>query len=204
MSRRMTMPVVSALVAVSLAGCAGLSVRNGPEIGASAPPPASAGCDATSTPSPPEVSVPPTTDTGYYAQQGRLDDMAAKVTRLGARYPQVFAGVELAPDHSRIIVFRVPSAPFDAAVRAALPGDPVSIVDAAHSARELATVLDRVSADRAYWKAQGVPLNWMSPQVDGSCVLVATSDPAHARPLFRLRYGTAPIQVTHGEAAVAD
>ena len=42
----------------------------------------------------------------------------------------------------------------------------------------------------------------MSPQVDGSCLLVATSDPVRAKPLFRVRYGPAPIELIHGDAAV--
>jgi hypothetical protein len=203
MMRRLPMLILLVMLPVAGSGaCARQPMRDGPEIGANAPSPASAGCDATSTPSPPAFSAPPTTDSSFYAEQNRLDDMAAKVTSIAAHYPRVFAGVELAPDHSGIIVFRVPSAPFDDAVRAALPGDPVSIVDAPHSARELTTLLDRIWADRGYWTAHGVPLNWTSPQVDGSCVLVATSDPARAKPLFRLRYGAAPIQLIHGEAPV--
>jgi hypothetical protein len=189
------------LLVVGLGACARPPRDDGPEAGA--PSPAAAVCDATSTSPPPMVSAPPTTDTTYYTQQGRLDEMAAAVDRIGARFPQVYAGVELAPDHSQIIVFRIPSAPFDAAVRAALPGKPVGLVDAAHSARQLNALLNRVSADESYWKSRGIPLNWLSPQVDGSCVQVATTDPVRAKPLFRLRYGPAPIQVIHGEAAVA-
>jgi len=203
MRRRLPMLGVPMLLLVmGLGACARQPMYDGPEAGTSTSPP-SAECDATSTPSPPAVSDVPTTDTSFFTQQSRLDDMATKVTGIGARYPQVFAGVELAPDHSRIIIFRIPSASFDAAVRAALPGDPVSIDDAPHSARELNKLLNRVTADATYWKSHGVPLYWMSPQVDGSCLQIATSDPLHARPLFRLRYGPAPIELIHGEQGVA-
>lgn len=195
--------LLSVLLLVSgLAACARPAMYDGPEAGANTPPTASGGCDATNTPSPSYPSAPPTTDSSFYARQDRLDDMAQKVTRVGARYPQVYAGVELADDHSKIIVFRVPSARFDSAVRAALPGDPVSIVDATHSARELNTVLDRVLHDEDYWTRRGTPIFSLSPLVDGSCVQVTTTDPVKAKALFRLRYEAAPIQVIHGEPAV--
>jgi len=187
----MRRPLPTAVVLVlspvlGLGACARPAMRDGPEAG------------------PPPVAVPTASASSFYAQQGRLDEMAGRVARIGASYPQVFAGVELAPDHSRIIVFRIPSAPFDAAVRSALPGAPVSIVDAAHSARELNKLLDRVSADLAYWKGRGIPLNGMSPAVDGSGLRVFTTDPARARPLFVQRYGSAPIQLVAGGAVHAD
>ena len=190
------------LLVLGLAACARPAVYAGPEAGASTPSPASGGCDATSTPSPAYFSAPPTTDSSFYTQQGRLDDMARKVTQIGTRYPQVYAGVELADDHSKIIVFRVPSAPFDSAVHAALPGDPVSIVDATHSARQLNTLLNRVVRDEDYWAGRGIPIFSLSPLVDGSCVQVTTTDPVKAKPFFRLRYGAAPIQMIHGAPAV--
>ncbi len=148
-------------------------------------------------------SVPPTTDPTFWSEQNRLDEMADKVTVIAKRYPEIYAGVELVTDHSKIIVHRVPSAKFDAAVRAALPGDPVSIVDASHSARELNKLRERIYADSKYWEAQGVPLYSGSVPVDGSCVQISTSDPARAKSLFRLRYGSAPIQLIHGRPAVA-
>jgi hypothetical protein len=68
-----------------------------PRTAGSRSPSASATADC-STPSPAPQSTfrpPPTTDPSFWAVQASLDDLAAKITRFAARFPQVYAGLAL-------------------------------------------------------------------------------------------------------------
>jgi hypothetical protein len=174
-----------------------------PRAAGSSSPSASAMADCSSVSPAPQSTFkpPPTTDPSFWTAQANLDDLAAKITRFGARFPQAYAGLALETEYGRLAVYRVPSAPFDTALRAEFPAAPLRLVNAAHSARELANLRDRVLGDEAYWKRKGVALNALSPLNDGSCLQVGTSKPDRARPLFRERYGPAPIQLIHSEPA---
>jgi hypothetical protein len=198
--------IVSALaIVIAGTGACGHSRTTG---GGASPSPKSATTPAldcaADAPSPSDSTVPPslppTTDPSYGVMQAQLDDLATKASAVGTGFPDSFAGVALDQDHGRLLVYRVPSPKFDQAIGQQLTGAPYLLVDAAHSARQLHSVADRVRADRDYWQAHGVAVNSISPLADGSCVEVGTDSPATAKAPFAQRYGaTAPIRLVHAE-----
>lgn len=147
---------------------------------------------------------PPTDDPTFWAMQGRLDELAGRVVKLGAGFPDSYAGVALETEHGRLAVYRVPSPAFDAALHRELPDAPLRIVDGTHSANQLGTLRDRIAADFGYWRGQGVEVNTVSAAYDGSCVEVGTRDVDRVRRLFQQRYGAdEPIRVVHADVVVA-
>jgi hypothetical protein len=142
------------------------------------------------------------TDPGFWQRQARLNGFAARVTTLGGRFPAAYAGVALEPEHDRVVVYRVPSAAFDAALHADLPGAPLRVVDAAHPAEELNRLVTRIGAELPYWQERGVAVHVISPRTDGACVEVGVADPDRARPLFAERYGAAPVRVVAADPVV--
>lgn len=121
----------------------------------------------------------------------------AEVQAAGAgRFAQVFAGVEMVPEQVRAIVYRKPSAEFDAYIRQAAGDECVIVRDAAYSQAELTTLAQRITDDMAYWKERGIPINTVGPKHDGSGVTVGTEQVVAAGTELPKRYGTAiPIKV---------
>ncbi|MET0414592.1 MAG: hypothetical protein ABW022_01050, partial [Actinoplanes sp.] len=85
------------------------------------------------------------------ATPAKLDAVITKIDAAGrADFAGSFAGLEVDQDEVRDIVYRVPSADFDAFIRGAAEDVCVVVRDAAHSATDLAYWHDRVLADLAY------------------------------------------------------
>jgi hypothetical protein len=68
----------------------------------------------------------------------------------------------------RVRVYRKPSAEFDSWVRRDFPTKCVELVDVPYSGREIQGIRDRIDADRGYWRKQGIVLNTVSVDVDGT------------------------------------
>jgi hypothetical protein len=186
--------LVIGVLLLALAGCAR------PDEASGGGPVATAGC-ATAT-SPPAMTID---GTPQPANQNALDDLAGQVQSAAqTRFADVYTGLELRSEQNRLRVYRVPSAAFDAWLVKAFTADCVEVVDAAHSARELNALVDRITGDQAYWQAQHIPISTISPRVDGSGVDVTTTEVARAAEALVQRYGTAvPIAVVYGEPPTA-
>jgi hypothetical protein len=160
------------------------------------------GC-ATAT-SPPAMAID---GTPQPANQEALDALAQRIQPYAeAHFADVYTGLELRSEQNRLRVFRVPSSTFDSWLLGTFAADCVEIVDAAHSAREVNDLATKITNDLAYWRAQHVSINTVSPRVDGSAVEVTTTtDVGKASAALVARYGTAiPIAVTKGDPPVLD
>jgi hypothetical protein len=197
-----------------LSGCAGqqgAGNRGGGEAGAPAPsaadvsaPPAvsvpapaahewrSAGC---ATPRSPVVMHTAGIDMPLTDQ--RTQDLATKVTQAGeGQFAAVYAGLELTPDQLRLIVYRKPSAEFDAYLRTAAGDGCLMVRDAPHSQAELLALVHRISDDFGYWRKRGIAINSVGPNHDGTGVEVGTQNITAAQVELPMRYGMAvPIKV---------
>lgn len=123
-------------------------------------------------------------------------DLEAVMSRIGqegpARFAESYAGLEVVYEPVHTIVYRVPSAGFDAFVRE-IAGDACVVVrDAAHSAVELTALAERIGVDLDYWRGRGVRVNSVGPLHDGSGVRVGTQDVALAEVELPKRYGVDP------------
>jgi hypothetical protein len=189
-------PVLAGLLLVGLiVGCAGQ--QDGGEAEAAAP--ASAGTewrsDGCATPRSPVVTHTAGVDMPLSDEQ--VEALVKKVTEAGqARFVAVYAGLEVMQGQVGLVVYRRPSADFDAYLRAQAGSQCVVVRDAAHSQAELQALANRISGDFAYWRDRGIAINTVGSRHDGSGVEVGTQDVAAARVELPKRYGTAvPIQV---------
>lgn len=194
------------LVVGLIGGCADQRGGSGP--GGSGPDPADQAAGASAAPAaaewqtegcatPRSPAVTHTAGVTLPLSDERLDALINKVQAAGeARFAAVFAGVEVVPEQVRMIVYRKPSAEFDAYLRAEAGGECVIVRDAAHNQAELVALVNRITADMAYWRARGIAINTVGPRHDGSAVEVGTQNVIAAQVELPKRYGTAvPIKV---------
>jgi hypothetical protein len=191
--------LVGLLLIGLVAGCAGQRRGGEPDApgqaGAPAPGNGEWQTDACATPRSPAVTH--TAGATFPLSDERVDALINKVQADGERrFAAVFAGVEVVPEQVRMIVYRKPSAEFDAYLRAEAGEECVIVRDAAHTQAELAALADRISADMAYWRGRGIAINTVGPKHDGSGVEVGTQNVIAAEVELPRRYGTAvPINV---------
>ncbi len=104
-----------------------------------------------------------------------------------------FAGLEV--DGNRLIIYRKPDAGLDAAVREHASNVEIEFRDAQHSTDDLRPLVDRVNADRPYWRQRGFEVRAVSPRTDGSGVevLLSANDLDQGRDTFRQRYPGVPL-----------
>ncbi|MFI5840705.1 hypothetical protein ACIA8K_13445 [Catenuloplanes sp. NPDC051500] len=120
-------------------------------------------------------------------------DLAAVLARVESAgrvdFPDSFAGLEVKQTEVLGIVYRVPSADFDAFLRA--EGAEVCLVvrDARHDLRTLLTLQERIVADLGYWRDAGIEIGVVSCRHDGSGVEVGTRQVAEAEEQLPRRYG---------------
>ncbi|GAA1417539.1 hypothetical protein ACFQZ4_39670 [Catellatospora coxensis] len=189
------------LIAAALTGCAGQE-KAADE--AAAPPPTldgagTPGCGlARPTPSPIE-----TAGSTMWPTSASLDDVLGRIGVAGeGRFAEHFAGLEVVPEKGHAIVYRVPSADFDAFVTREAGNECVYLRDAAFGRATLQTLADRVINDSAYWRKQNIQINSTSAGNDGTGVTVGVlpADVARARAELPKRYGTAvPIIIEEQE-----
>lgn len=188
------------LIAAALSGCAGQ--KEAAE--ASAPPPsldgaATPGCGlARPAPSPIE-----TAGSTMWPTSASLDDLLGRIGAAGeGRFAEHFAGLEVVPEKGHAIVYRVPSADFDAFVTREAGEECVYLRDAVFGRSTLQAMAERVINDSAYWRKKGIQINSTSAGHDGTAVTVGVlpADVARARVELPQRYGTAvPIIVEEQE-----
>ncbi|MFC6081357.1 hypothetical protein [Sphaerisporangium aureirubrum] len=115
-------------------------------------------------------------------------------------YPDQYAGISI--DGAKLIVYRVPSTTLDGALRTKFPTAPVELRDAAHSARRLEALAQRITDDIDYWTRKGVPITTVAARFDGSAVEIGTTDLQKATAELPERYGPAPLEFTEASPAL--
>ena len=102
-----------------------------------------------------------------------------------------YAGLEVDQERVRAIVYRVPSAALDEFIRLSAEDTCVVVRDAAYSLAELTGWHDRIVADLAAWRADGVRISSVVARHDGVGVEIGTPDVEQARMRMPQRYGPA-------------
>ncbi|SEG80669.1 hypothetical protein SAMN04489712_113127 [Thermomonospora echinospora] len=130
--------------------------------------------------------------------QSALASAAARIdAHLRRSFPDHYAGVEIDPSRSVVIVYRRPSSALDADLRARFGDVPTRLHDAPHSARELDRLAARLRDDTGYWRERGVSITSLAVRPDGTAVVVGTDDVAKATRELPRRYGRAPLKIIH-------
>lgn len=105
-------------------------------------------------------------------------------------FADVYAGVEVSPDATRVLVYRKPSSAFDEWIKKSFAPQCVEMVNAAHSAAELTALLTKVNEDIGYWAERGINITATGAKPDGSGVIVGVADQVErARQEMVARYG---------------
>jgi hypothetical protein len=189
-------PILAGLLLVGLiSGCAGQ--RGGDEPDARAPGPVTGEWQSDGCAIPRSPVMIATAGATFPATDDQIEALIGRVRTAGeARFAAVFAGLEVVPEQVRMVVYRKPSAEFDAYLRAEAGDQCVVVRDAAHSQAELMALVDRISGDLADWRSRGIAINTVGPRNDGSGVEVGTQNVTAAQVELPRRYGTAvPITV---------
>lgn len=122
-----------------------------------------------------------------------LDPVLGRIEQEGrARFAESYAGLEVMPDQLSAVVYRVPSAQFDAFLREVAGEAAVVIRDAPYSVAELTALMERITADLDYWRERGIRINAFGARHDGSGVQVGTQEVARAEVELPKRYGARP------------
>jgi hypothetical protein len=131
------------------------------------------------------------------ADQPGLDRTATRLRpEAESRYADSFADLEIT---DRLRVYRKPSAGFDAWVMQDFAADCVELVDAPYSGRELQAFRDQVDADRDYFEKQGIDLNSVTVDVDGTITIGVDADQVgKAKDRIPGRYATHVVIVEEG------
>ncbi len=170
-------------LAAALSGCAGQ--QDGDPAGTGGQ--ATAGC-ASPGPAPSPIETAGTT---MYGSISALDQALAEIRRAAEdRFAGVFAGVWVVSEQGHAIVYRVPSAEFDAYVESVSGGQCLYLRDADHSHAALLALARRISDDTAYWRERGITVHETGPRYDGSGVRVGVEQVEQARIELPKRYGT--------------
>ncbi|MEU4476152.1 hypothetical protein [Micromonospora sp. NPDC023888] len=117
------------------------------------------------------------------------------------RWPKAYAGVAVDVPVQLLLVQRIPTLGFDAAVRGLVPGMTVRFADARYPRLTLDAWVADISADYDYWQRRGVPLRHVSA-APGQYVEVGTDDPQHDAGKIRAHYPHMTLHVVQGVIAV--
>ncbi|GAB7041898.1 MULTISPECIES: hypothetical protein [Catenuloplanes] len=119
-----------------------------------------------------------------------LATVLARVESVGrSQFPESFAGLEVDQAAVLGVVYRVPSADFDAFLRAEGTTVCLEVRDARHDLRTLLTLQERVVADLGHWRAAGIEIGVVGCRHDGTGVEVSTQQVAQAEDQLPRRYG---------------
>ncbi|WP_422752601.1 hypothetical protein [Micromonospora sp. WMMD708] len=135
-------------------------------------------CGTTAAQAAPRPSLaPPAPEQSYWPGQDALMDAAARVDEVApGRWPAAYAGVALDVPGGRLMIYRVPTAGMDAALRALAPAVRVDLVDATYPAASLEKGAAKVWADQAFWQQRGVTVHGVGTDF-GRCVTVGLANP---------------------------
>ncbi|MGW2253577.1 hypothetical protein ACWCXH_25775 [Kitasatospora sp. NPDC001660] len=127
----------------------------------------------------------------------RASEAVDKVGR--ENYADHYFGVCRDPESDTLYVMRVPGGgDLDAAVARVLvdwPAVKLQPTDAVGSFDELRELADRIDADRAYWQAKGVQLQFVQVANDGAGVVVDTPQWESAQAEIKAKYGPKVVEV---------
>lgn len=119
----------------------------------------------------------------------RLSTAASTIEAFGrSNHPESYTGLTLDADQRSLMVYRRPSASFDTELHHILAGLPVSVHDARYSERAMLAVVERLGADDAYWREQGLRIVAFGPRHDGTGIDLTTPDVELAQRLLPARY----------------
>ncbi|MEV4415045.1 hypothetical protein [Catellatospora sp. NPDC049609] len=184
------------LLGVVLAGCGGSAGAGAPTLDG----PGTSGCGADRpTPSPIE-----TAGATMYGESAVLGEALTALAQSGeGRFRDVYAGVEVVPEHGYAVLYRRPSAELDAYAEQVAKGECIYLRDAAFSHAELLELTQRIVADMGYWKERGIAVHLVGPKHDGSGITVGVEEVEKAQAALPERYGLRiPITVEPGGAPV--
>ncbi|MFY1622868.1 hypothetical protein ACN261_25835 [Micromonospora sp. WMMD723] len=150
---------------------------------------------------PQPIPSSPAPEQSYWPGQEALMDASNRVDEVAPdRWPAAYAGVALDLPGGRMLVYRVPTAGMDAAVRALVPAVLVDFVDATYSAAKLEEWAAKVRDDQAFWQHRGVTVHGVGTDF-GRCVTVGLADPQRDGGKVVARYPKAALCVEQGYAS---
>ena len=158
--------------------------------------PATPATPKSATPSEPQSSGPP--------NQQKLDAAAAAIERLGASQPAFFTGLVVDNPGDRVIVYRKPSAAFDAALAGLHTSVRIDKRDAPRSISELATTRNHVTALMGHttgYTIVSVGNGSVASYTAGVVEIGVTGDLARAKKELGTRFGN-EVSVAAGQPAV--
>ncbi|MEU0549804.1 hypothetical protein [Micromonospora sp. NPDC005979] len=176
MPRRMT-ALLAALPLLALTACTAATAAP------TTPPP------ATATPNPGQSEWP--------GQQEVMDAATVVDDAAPSRWPDAYAGVAVDLPAHLLLVRRIPTPGFDAAIRAMVPAVTVRFEDAVHSARLLDGWVEKINTDYDYWQRRGIPLHTVGAE-PGQYVEVGIDNPRRDAGKIRARYPHMVLHIVHG------
>lgn len=169
---------------------------------------AAAGCTPNSEPSNPTSSLidvgPQTCSTHTFGPSPTvpwepLQDLGSQVGVYASTRDDVYAGWRLDLDRQKLLVFRKPSAEFDAELKKRVNDARIELRDAPYSFADLRQFTVRIENDESYWSSRGIKVIDMLPRSDGAAVIVAVSDPTKAKQEMPKRYPDMSLNIVAEE-----
>ncbi|WP_424185365.1 hypothetical protein ACOBQX_26185 [Actinokineospora sp. G85] len=143
---------------------------------------------------------PPATSAA--AEDPALTAAAQVVQPVVVSFP-AFAGTELRHEVPMLVVYRTPDPALDAAAVKAAPNTRIEFRDAAYTHNEMIAAAALVMGDREDWGARGWTIASSAPMVDGSGVLVVTTnDPSGFADALQQRYPNMRFSAQEGGEVV--
>lgn len=161
--RRVVLP---ALLLVAVASCARPEAA---EVGGPALTTVPATTTTTYTEPPDTTSYPP----GYNNEELQAATNVLKPL-LEGEFATTYSLLSVRNNVPMLVIYRKPSARFEAAVRKAVPNVRIDFRDARYSHAELNDHQSRLMNDREYWKTRGITVNSVGHGQDGSALSVGT------------------------------
>ncbi|MET7948431.1 hypothetical protein [Micromonospora sp. NPDC005324] len=158
----------------------------------------------TTPPQPPPATATATPDPGrseWPSQQEVMDAATVVGKAASTRWPRAYAGVAVDLPARLLLVQRIPTPGFDAAIRALVPAVTVRFADARYSELTLDAWVADISADYDYWQRRGIPLHAIGAE-PGQYVEVGTDNPQHNAGRIRDHYPRMTLRVVQGSPSV--
>ncbi|WP_328347050.1 hypothetical protein [Micromonospora sp. NBC_00421] len=156
----------------------------------------------TTPPQLPPASTTPNPGQSEWPRQQELGDAATTVDETApSRWPDAYAGVALDMPAQLLLVQRIPTPGFDAAVRAVVPTVTVQFTDARYSKRTLDAWVEQISDDFTYWQGRGIQLHSVGAE-PGQYVAVGINNPKRDAGKISARYPRMDLRVVQGSPAV--
>ncbi|WP_042409815.1 hypothetical protein [Streptacidiphilus carbonis] len=129
----------------------------------------------------------------------RLDPVVQRLAPfLERHFADSYTTVVVDGPHNRLIVYRVPNPALDTAARSVAGHTRLSFIDSHYAYNRQHELLERIGADRGYWRRQGIKVtSWTASDGVRCAVWVTTVHSTGAdQRAFDARYGTGLVEVT--------